>query len=230
MSDWFNHPTHGPEPPGAIFPSYGSRRLRRDLGPCISPRDSKKSFGNLKPKWRRQTNSQVAAHPQLEEQSNRRRQRRVLKVQQKTSVLRAFAAQHAVDPKDLAPLLHEQYEESGPEDNSEESKDAWKMRMAASCGITVTLRAVLAELNFVEVLVPEWRSDILSNIYHALQKYWFSTLNSREKKRITYVRAQETMRASARIPDVAPWDIGILLHPVPPRTHPDLIRPLPVYS
>ncbi|KAF8170477.1 hypothetical protein K438DRAFT_1982638 [Mycena galopus ATCC 62051] len=126
---------------------------------------AKKSFGNLKPKWRGQTNPQVAAHAQLEERSNRRRQRQVLKVQQKTSVLHAFAAQHAVDPKDLAPLLHEQYEsdeESGPEDNSEESKDAWKMRMAASCGITVTSRAVLAELDFVEVLVPEWQSDIVS--------------------------------------------------------------------
>ncbi|KAF8214772.1 hypothetical protein K438DRAFT_2008930 [Mycena galopus ATCC 62051] len=172
---------------------------------------AKKSFGNLKPGWRRQTNPQVAARAQLEGRSNRRRQHRILKVTQKTSVLRAFAAQHGVDPEALARLLHEQYEsdeESGPEDDSDESKDAWKMRMASSCGITVTSRSALAELDFVEVLAPEWRSDVLSNVYHALHKYWFSTLNARERKQITYLRARTT-RTSTRIPDVAPWNIAI---------------------
>ncbi|KAJ6621939.1 hypothetical protein B0H10DRAFT_2214747 [Mycena sp. CBHHK59/15] len=61
--------------------------------------------------------------------SHRRMMRRRRKSEQLLKVLLAFCAEHGLDPAFVADLIHEQFlsdEVSGPEDNSGESKEAWK--------------------------------------------------------------------------------------------------------
>ncbi|KAF7346895.1 hypothetical protein MVEN_01441700 [Mycena venus] len=154
------------------------------------------SFTNFRPQWRRQNNPELAARDELSSQINRWRQRRCLKVDQKLSIVRAFAAAHNLDPNLLIKLLnetHESDEASGPEDNSGESHEAWKARMAAAAGIRVTSRAALAKLEFLEVLGADWRSDEM-----------LVQARARNAQKVV----QGTGRSSARIPDLAPWDFG----------------------
>ncbi|KAF8194886.1 hypothetical protein K438DRAFT_1484883, partial [Mycena galopus ATCC 62051] len=98
---------------------------------------------------------------------------------------------------------------SGPEDDSGESKEAWKARMASVAGIRAKSSAALAKLEFLEVLDADWRSDEFSKLGHAIHKMWFSTLTKREKNAIVYIRVRGTGRSSSRIPELAPWDFGI---------------------
>ncbi|KAJ7305472.1 hypothetical protein DFH08DRAFT_623170, partial [Mycena albidolilacea] len=173
---------------------------------------AKKSFNAMKTQWRRQNDPEIAAKAALHDQANRRRQRRVLKVEQKRSIIRAFAAKFNLDHDALERVLHEAYESdeaSGPDPESDESHETWKMRMAAQSGLSVTSRDTLAKLQFVEVLELEWRSDPLSNLLHALQKFWFSSLTAREQASLKYIRARGTGRSSPRIPDYSPWNFGI---------------------
>jgi hypothetical protein len=138
----------------------------------------------MKTQWRRQNNPEIAAKAALSDQANRQRQRRVLvcyivslslcerfsegdgqKVVQKKTITRAFAAKFNLDRIALEGVLHEAYESdevSGPDLESDESHETWKLRMAAQNGLSVTSRDTLAKLQFVEVLKPEWRSDAVS--------------------------------------------------------------------
>lgn len=97
--------------------------------------------------------------------------------------------------------------------------------MAAMSGLSVASRSALAQLEFLEVLNNDWRSDevkSLGSIYvygltpsqssklgHALQQFWVSKLSAREKNTIKYIRVRGTGRSSSRIPDIAPWDFAI---------------------
>ncbi|KAJ7787040.1 hypothetical protein B0H14DRAFT_2955638, partial [Mycena olivaceomarginata] len=192
---------------------------------------AKKSFNSMKTQWRRQNNPEIAAKAALSDQANRQRQRRVLKVVQKKTITRAFAAKFNLDRVALEGALHEAYESdeaSGPDLESDESHETWKLRMAAQNGLSVTSRDTLAKLQFVEVLKPEWRSDALSNLSHALQKFWFSTLTAREQATIKYIRVRGTGRSSPRIPDYAPSQNTITLsdwntHGNPPGLDPTFL-------
>ncbi|KAF8168612.1 hypothetical protein K438DRAFT_2024904 [Mycena galopus ATCC 62051] len=173
---------------------------------------AQKSFTNLRPKWRRQNNPELAARAELANRINRWKQRRSQKVQQKLTVVRAFAAVHKLDANVLTKLLDETYESdeaSGPEDDSGESKEAWKARMASVAGIRVKSSAALAQLEFLEVLDVDWRSDEFSKLGHAMHKMWFNTLTKREKNAIVYIRVRGTGRSSSRIPELALWNFGI---------------------
>ncbi|KAJ7799843.1 hypothetical protein B0H14DRAFT_2902032 [Mycena olivaceomarginata] len=182
-----------------------------DLRPAAFASLAKKSFNSMKTQWRRQNNPEIAAKAALSDQANRQRQRRVLLYRKKT-ITRAFAAKFNLDRVALEGALHEAYESdeaSGPDLESDESHETWKLCMAAQNGLSVTSRDTLAKLQFVEVLKPEWRSDALSNLSHALQKFWFSTLTAREQATIKYIRVRGTGRSSPRIPDYAPWNFAI---------------------
>ncbi|KAJ7801978.1 hypothetical protein B0H14DRAFT_2614854 [Mycena olivaceomarginata] len=170
------------------------------------------SFTNFRPQWRRQNDPQLAASHELTDLINRWKQRRCLKVEQKLSIVRAFAAAHNLDPNLLSKLLdetHESDEASGPEDNSGESKETWKARMVGLAGIRITSRATLDKLEFLEVLGADWRSDELSKLGHAMQKMWYRTLTPRERKAIKYIRVRGTGRSSSRIPHLAPRNFGL---------------------
>lgn len=51
-------------------------------------------------------------------------------------------------------------EASGPEDDSEETKEAWKDRIAAKAGLGASKE--LGKLKFLEVIEPRWRSEEVS--------------------------------------------------------------------
>ncbi|KAF7367178.1 hypothetical protein MSAN_00977700 [Mycena sanguinolenta] len=172
----------------------------------------RKSFSTFRGQWNVQTDAAAAAKLKAHRKDHRWQQRRILKVDQKRSVVKAFAAEHKLDVKFVESLLHEAHESdeaSGPEEDSGESHETWKVRMAATAGISVTSPSALAKLEFLEVLEPEWRSDDLSNIGHALHVKWFNSLSAREKNCIKFIRVRDTHRSQRRIPDYTPWDFGI---------------------
>ncbi|KAJ7703641.1 hypothetical protein B0H17DRAFT_1194141 [Mycena rosella] len=117
------------------------------------------------------------------------------KVDQKNSVVKAFAAEHGLDPKVLSALLnesHESDEASGPEDNSGESREVWKARMATVAEIPVTSHAMFEKLEFLEVLEPDCAR---TSCHESLQIH----------------PCGGTGRSLQRIPDVSPWDFGIAM-------------------
>ncbi|KAK7029129.1 hypothetical protein R3P38DRAFT_3516094 [Favolaschia claudopus] len=170
------------------------------------------SFSNVRPQWRKQHNPDLAAKAELQKQFNRRRQRRVLKNDQKASVAKAFAHKFDIPVPFVTRILnetHESDEESGPEAGSGESFETWKVRMAVLAGISVASPSALSNIQFVEVLEPEWRSNDLSDLGRAMHQLWFDSLSAREQNCIKYVRVRGSGRTSRRIPDVAPWNLGI---------------------
>jgi hypothetical protein len=83
-----------------------------------------------------------------------------LKSQKLTKILYAFAAKHGLDPGFLADLLHEQFlsdEVSRPEDDSNESNEAWKARLASAAGLSLDPEAQ-QKMKILEILTPAWRS------------------------------------------------------------------------
>ncbi|KAK7059312.1 hypothetical protein R3P38DRAFT_959755 [Favolaschia claudopus] len=173
---------------------------------------ARNSFSNFRPQWRKQNNPALAEKGELQKQFNRRRQRRVLKNDQKESVAKVFASKFKIPlsfVKNVLNETHESDEESGPEVGSGESFDTWKVRMAVLAGISVASPSALSKLQFVEVLEPEWRSSDFSNLGHAMHALWFDSLSAREKNSIRYIRVRGSGRTSRRIPEVAPWNFGI---------------------
>ncbi|KAK6984572.1 hypothetical protein R3P38DRAFT_2575667 [Favolaschia claudopus] len=173
---------------------------------------ARNSFSNFRPQWRKQNNPALAEKGELQKQFNRRRQRRVLKNDQKESVAKAFASKFNIPLSFVKGVLnetHESDEQSGPEVGSGESFDTWKVRMAVLAGISVASPSALSKMQFVEVLEPEWRSSDFSNLGHAMHALWFDSLSAREKNSIRYIRVRGSGRTSRRIPEVAPWNFGI---------------------
>lgn len=83
------------------------------------------------------------------------------KAEQLAKVLIAFCTQHGLDPAFITDLIHEQFlsdEVSEPEDKSGESKEAWKVRLAAAGNLPLDPNAQ-QKLQLLEILVPSWRSD-----------------------------------------------------------------------
>ncbi|KAJ7288588.1 hypothetical protein C8J57DRAFT_1642627 [Mycena rebaudengoi] len=135
---------------------------------------AKKSFSNFKPQWKR-----------------------ITKVEQIKLVVRAYAVKRRLDPDRVEGLLSEAFESdeaSGPEDDSGESQETWKARMAATAGISVSSRSTYESSQFVEVLDLEWRTN--------------ETCTPREKWNSLH-SGSGTGRSSRRIPDLSPWDFGI---------------------
>lgn len=74
--------------------------------------------------------------------------------------MKGFGAARNLAQSFLTDLSHEQYlsdEVSGPDDESGESHDAWKVRCAVAANMTTDASA-LAKIKFLEVLTPAWRS------------------------------------------------------------------------
>ncbi|KIK78459.1 hypothetical protein PAXRUDRAFT_28617 [Paxillus rubicundulus Ve08.2h10] len=104
----------------------------------------------------------------------------------------AYLAKHGVD---LVPIVYAEHmsdEGSGPEDDLDEAKDAWKTDMARKAGL-----AADADL------------DKLGDIYHKLYELWRSSLMAQQKKRFHSIRICNTERESPRIPKDTPYDFGI---------------------
>ncbi|KAJ7278276.1 hypothetical protein C8J57DRAFT_1576678 [Mycena rebaudengoi] len=74
---------------------------------------------------------------------------------------------------------------SEPEDETREAKAAWKVRLAAAAGISLS-PAVLERTQILEVLVPPWRTEMYRDILHALSKRWYKSLSNKQKEVIKY--------------------------------------------
>ncbi|KAJ7460309.1 hypothetical protein FB451DRAFT_508225 [Mycena latifolia] len=77
--------------------------------------------------------------------------------------------------------MHEELmsdEASGPEDEAIKSFIDWKGRMARAFAGGEVSAAALAEMEFVEVLDPEWRSEKFSALNLELHQTWWDKLTS----------------------------------------------------
>ncbi|KAJ7138687.1 hypothetical protein C8R43DRAFT_1131868 [Mycena crocata] len=122
---------------------------------------AKKSFRSLKRGWLREHNSETALRAQINARTHRRSQRR--KSEQLLKVLLRFAEEYHIDLQFLKDIVHPEYlsdEMSGPEDETREAKAAWKVRLAAEMGISLS-PDVLERTQILEVLSPPWRTDIV---------------------------------------------------------------------
>ncbi|KAJ6534241.1 hypothetical protein B0H19DRAFT_1323832 [Mycena capillaripes] len=94
---------------------------------------------------------------------------------------------------------------SGPEDDSGESKEAWKVRIAAAVNLSLHPDAQ-KELKILEILVPAWRSTGYSRLIHDMQRFCLDDALSDQELKYNRV---PTDRLSDRIPRFAPYDFGI---------------------
>jgi hypothetical protein len=86
------------------------------------------------------------------------------KSEQLVKALLIFAEQYGIDVQFLRDIVHPEYlsdEISEPEDETREAKAAWKVRLAAAAGISLS-PAVLERTQILEVLVPPWRTEMVS--------------------------------------------------------------------
>ncbi|KAJ7448697.1 hypothetical protein B0H11DRAFT_1642487, partial [Mycena galericulata] len=123
-------------------------------------------------------------------------------------VLAAYAAQHGIDLDFLKVLVDEQFlsdEVSGPEDDSGESKDAWKVRLAAKAQMPLWPDA-LKRVNFHEILDPAWRSRS-GALVHDIQDFRVSGTTPADELNVKYDRVA-LGRPSHRIPTYAPFNFG----------------------
>ncbi|KAJ7084548.1 hypothetical protein B0H15DRAFT_802320 [Mycena belliarum] len=167
-----------------------------------------RSFNNLKPQWKCQQDADAEAKAKVYRRTNRRKQRRVTKLEQIKSAVHAYVEEQqrlhgrVLDPDVILESLNEEHESdeaSGPEDGEGESQETWKTRMASIKGMAATSSSTLDTLEFVE----------FSNLLHEIHATWFNSLTPTERKAIKYIRVRGTDRVSSRVPEVSPWDFGI---------------------
>lgn len=84
------------------------------------------------------------------------------KVDQLQSIAALYFEEYSVD---TTVILHQDYlsdDASGPESDTEETKDKWKQQMAREAGINCGTKDVdddqMEEMYFLENIRPEWRS------------------------------------------------------------------------
>ncbi|KAF8142576.1 hypothetical protein K438DRAFT_1784596 [Mycena galopus ATCC 62051] len=86
--------------------------------------------------------------------------------------------------------VHEQFlsdEASGPEDTSVETKEAWKVRLAAAANLPLVPDAQ-KELKLLEIVVPSWRSDMYSNLIHDLEDFSLNGITPTQELNLKYNR------------------------------------------
>ncbi|KAJ7926495.1 hypothetical protein B0H13DRAFT_1862325 [Mycena leptocephala] len=167
------------------------------------------SFRSLNKQRLRANNNDAAAKALINSRNHRRTQRRVHKSDHLMKVVEPYAAEYGLDPVVLKDMIHHEYlsdEVSGPEEETGESFEVWRVRMAALADLSVA-PASLERLQILEVLVPEWRTDPYSDIIHDLEQRWSHTLTPKQKQNISYDRVS-TNRTSPRIPMYAPYNFG----------------------
>ncbi|KAJ7698201.1 hypothetical protein B0H14DRAFT_3654909 [Mycena olivaceomarginata] len=187
---------------------------------------SKESFRNLKQTWKETQNIEAAIQGDVNRVSHRRmmRRRRVVSIyhssplyspalqksEQLAKVVNIFATDHHLDPGFLADLIHEQYlsdEVSGPEDEAVETRDAWKVRLAAAANLPLD-PAAQKKMEMLELLVPAWRSEAYSSLIHDLENFRLDGTSPTQELNLKYTRVGLD-RPSDRIPRYAPYDFGI---------------------
>ncbi|KAJ7449729.1 hypothetical protein B0H11DRAFT_2332069, partial [Mycena galericulata] len=175
---------------------------------------AKDSFRNLKPKWKAQVDAAARARNEVKKQYNRRVQRRVAKADNLKEAVEVYSAQHNLDPNVVKEMIYEEHmsdELSGPDSDDEihESEAAWKREMAKAAGYLDLSQKALDELQILEVVTPDWRSEKMSNMFHDLHRVYSEAQSKSDKNKIIFTRVRNTGRPCRRIPAAAPYNFGI---------------------
>ncbi|KAJ7770772.1 hypothetical protein B0H16DRAFT_1452179 [Mycena metata] len=141
------------------------------------------SFRNLRPDWKKQVDDDARARDELKKRNNRWTQRRVTKLDQMKKVVDKYAEANGIDPAPIKAMLCEEH--------------------------IVTSRQAADNANVLEVVAPDWRADELSNLFHDMHRFWYSTLDASEKSKISFLRARNSGRHGHRIPETSPYNFGI---------------------
>ncbi|KAJ7853064.1 hypothetical protein B0H14DRAFT_3655775 [Mycena olivaceomarginata] len=140
---------------------------------------NKELFRNLKQTWKETQNIEAAIQGHQESE-------------QLAKVVDIFATDH-LDPGFLANVIHEQYlsdEVSEPEDEAVETRDTWK------------------KMEMLELLVPAWRSEAYSSLFHDLENFRLDGTSPTQEPNLKYTRVGLD-HPSDRIPRYTPYNFGI---------------------
>ncbi|EIW74937.1 hypothetical protein CONPUDRAFT_159706 [Coniophora puteana RWD-64-598 SS2] len=171
---------------------------------------AKVSFRGFRHEWSKQNNPDVASRDAASAQRTRHYSRRVEKADNRMKMAAEYARQN--DDADPSEAIHQEYmsdEVSGPEEGSDETPEAWKVRLAQQIGMP-TSGDVFDQTSFFEVLACEWRSYEGNVLFQRLSDMYRDSLSPKDKQKIEKVRVR-TARVSTRIPERAPWDFLICL-------------------
>ncbi|KAL4259476.1 hypothetical protein AB1N83_007668 [Pleurotus pulmonarius] len=169
---------------------------------------AKGSFRTFKRQYEVNMNEEKARRERVHQRTTRWLQRRNEKCKRLLLAVPKFIEHHGIDPTPFIVQEHMSDEASGPEDDTEpESDDVWKRRMATLKGMGDVVD--LSRLMFTEVIKPEWRSDVLSEIYHELFEIQWNMRNAKEKARYRTLRVTDSGRSTVTPPLAAPYDFGI---------------------
>ncbi|KAK7041289.1 hypothetical protein R3P38DRAFT_3453672 [Favolaschia claudopus] len=168
------------------------------------------SFNTLKRSWKDdQAHLQSGSEADNPRADDRRHKRRKRKSERLIKIAPAFAEKFGLDPDFVIDVLFEQYlsdELSGPDLDSQESKEAWKVRIASAIDFPLDPKS-LASKHFLEVTVPCWRASRYSAFIREVED--FLELNPiGDAAGLKYERVR-TGRISDRLPNIAPYNFGI---------------------
>ncbi|KAJ6585873.1 hypothetical protein B0H19DRAFT_1228107 [Mycena capillaripes] len=162
---------------------------------------SKEAFRNLKRGWKRnQTPELVAKKASTDRQLKRREEKSV----QSNSSAAEIAEDLQLPQRFVRDAAHAEYqsdEVSGPESDSGELKEAWKVRILGAAGYP-TDHASVSSYDILEVLVQGWRIENYGKLLHESRR------RNSGKRAQKYLRIY-TDRVSTRIPRYAPYNSGI---------------------
>ncbi|KAI9060227.1 hypothetical protein FKP32DRAFT_1613761 [Trametes sanguinea] len=99
-------------------------------------------------------------------------------------------------------------EASGPDPETEESRDDWVARMAGLLGITEPKPEILKSLQVFEVIRPNWRSDEYNQILEELREIYAEKLTARQMQTQKY-RVRHSGRSTDAPPAIAPYNFAI---------------------
>jgi hypothetical protein len=80
----------------------------------------------------------------------------------------AYIEKNGADPTPFIGADHMSDEASGPDDDSSETFDEWKIQMAVAHGIRDPNEASISRLKFLERIEPKWRSAKASTRFSTL--------------------------------------------------------------
>ncbi|KAJ7697333.1 hypothetical protein B0H14DRAFT_2649869 [Mycena olivaceomarginata] len=150
--------------------------------------------------------AEAAKRAAINDRNTRRYRRRCAKYEHIDSQVDAYAAKLRVPRSVVADLFTQELlsdEASGPEDEADETFEAWKVRMAAATGHKNLTAVALKKEHFVEVLESLHYFFLdADSVHQGLQR-------QRRCSHQVHSRANSYNRKSSLVPCIAPWDFGI---------------------
>ncbi|KAJ7105222.1 hypothetical protein C8R44DRAFT_886718 [Mycena epipterygia] len=162
---------------------------------------SKEAFHNLKHGWKCYQTPELVAK---KASADRRLKRREEKSIQSETVAAKIAQDFKLTQCFVRDVAHAEYqsdEVSGPDSDSGESKEAWKVRLLDNAGYPTDHTSVSC-YNVLEVLIPGWRVENYGKLLRELRR-------RNSGKRAQKYLCIYTDRVSTRIPRYAPYNSAI---------------------